>query len=891
MELFQIEHLNFTYPGREQNALEDVSIAVRQGEFITLCGKSGCGKTTLLRLLKTSLAPYGEKSGSICFQGVLLDEVAARDQASQIGFVMQSPDNQIVTDKVWHELAFGLESLGLPTPEIRARVAEMASFFGIQTWFHKKVTELSGGQKQLLNLASVMVMQPAVLILDEPTGQLDPIAAGEFLKTLEKINRELGTTVILTEHRLEEVFPISDRVIVMEKGRIIADAEPREVAEILKSTCHGMYPALPAPMRIHQAVPNSLVCPLTVREGRVWLEEYAKEHPLKPEQIPPATAVEEPQEPAVELQDVWFRYEKASPDVIKGLNLRIGTGELFAILGGNGTGKTTALSLIAGLYKPYRGKVLIGGRETSKIPQGNSGGLGMLPQNPQALFVKKTVYLDLMEILSGQRLSQEEKEKRVENMAALCRIDELMECHPYDLSGGEQQRAAFAKVLLKEPELLILDEPTKGMDARFKQEFADILKELKAGGVTVVMVSHDIEFCAEYADRCAMFFDGTVTSVEAPRTFFAGKNFYTTSANRMARICLPDAVLAEDVILACGGTLPKKRTSSFPPAGKNQEKKPAEDVRKKRSTGRLIVGSIFAFLFLVTLFSYLTDTDLLRLSSLGLTDPFWLQLSHLVEGWIALWCFFPGKELGNREVRKPEETVRKVNRRTILAVLLILIAIPLTLYAGVHFFGNRKYYGISLLILFEIMLPFFLVFEQRKPQARELVLISVLCAVTVAGRAAFATLPQFKPVVALVILSGVCLGGETGFLVGAVSGFVSNFFFGQGPWTPWQMFALGIIGFLAGILFRRGLLKKTRVSLCLFGMLSALLIYGGIMNPSSVLLSYGTLQLQTVLVAYAAGFYFDLIHALSTGFFLWFLAEPMIDKLERVKLKYGLLNK
>ena len=186
MECFKIENLSFTYPTRNEKTLDGVDLEIMHGEFITVCGKSGCGKTTLLRMLKSSLSPHGTIEGRVLFDGVPLDSVSLRDQASKIGFVMQSPENQIVTDKVWHELAFGLESLGFSNGEIRTRVSEMASFFGISDWFHKNVSELSGGQKQLLNLASVMVMQPQVLVLDEPTSRLDPIAAGEFLKTLEK---------------------------------------------------------------------------------------------------------------------------------------------------------------------------------------------------------------------------------------------------------------------------------------------------------------------------------------------------------------------------------------------------------------------------------------------------------------------------------------------------------------------------------------------------------------------------------------------------------------------------------------------------------------------------------------------------------------------------------
>ena len=261
MECFKVENLSFTYPNRESETISNVNFEVSSGEFILVCGKSGCGKTTLLRLLKPSLAPYGTLCGNISFAGSPVSEYDDRAQAERIGFVMQNPDNQIVTDKVWHELAFGLESLGCKTPEIRTRVSEMASFFGIQDWFYKNVTELSGGQKQLLNLASVMVMQPSVLILDEPTSQLDPIAAQEFLNTLKKINRELGISVILSEHRLEDAFPLADRVIVMDGGKIIADDTPGETGKILRDMNHSMYRALPTPVKVYGELENTLPYP------------------------------------------------------------------------------------------------------------------------------------------------------------------------------------------------------------------------------------------------------------------------------------------------------------------------------------------------------------------------------------------------------------------------------------------------------------------------------------------------------------------------------------------------------------------------------------------------------------------------------------------------------
>ncbi|MBE7022147.1 MAG: ATP-binding cassette domain-containing protein [Ruminococcaceae bacterium] len=891
MESFKVENLSFTYPARYKKALDGINFTVGQGEFVLLCGKSGCGKTTLLRLLKSSLAPHGEISGNIFFNGKPLADYDTKEQASGIGFVMQNPDNQVVTDKVWHELAFGLESLGYKQTEIRTRVSEMASFFGIQTWFYKKVTELSGGQKQLLNLASVMAMQPSVLILDEPTSQLDPIAAGEFLKTLEKINRELGTTVILTEHRLEDAFPMADRVIIMDEGTIIANETPNEVGKILTLKNHDMYQALPTPMRIHGKVENTLPCPLTVRDGRVWLSEYSKEKELNPNVIP-KDASKENTDTVIEIKDAWFRYEKELPDIVKGFNLSVNKGELFCLVGGNGTGKTTALSLISGLNTPYRGDVLIKGQSISKIKNLYDGLLGVLPQNPQSVFVKKTVYLDLMEILSNKKLTKEEKEQKVHNISLLCRIENLLESHPYDLSGGEQERAALAKILLMEPEILLLDEPTKGMDAHFKEDFADILLDLKANGVTILMVSHDIEFCAEFADRCALCFDGSITSVDTTRDFFKGKNFYTTSANRMARTCLPDAVLAEDIILACGGKVEKReRQSRHIELHKvKNETKPQKQKAQKLTPARIMIGSIFALLFALTSLSFIADVDVLgfaKVSFLGLET---LQIIAVIEVAVSCFCFFPQRGIGIEVIQVPKSD-RKLTKRTLLGAFLILLLIPLTIYLGVFFLGDRKYYFISLLIILETIMPFCMVFERRKPKARELIVISVLCAIAVSGRAAFFMLPQFKPVVALVIIAGVCFGGETGFLVGSVTGFVSNFFFGQGPWAPWQMFAFGAIGFIAGILFKKGFLRKTKASLCIFGFLATFIIYGGIINPASVIMWQNEITWDMIEAAYIMGIPFDLVHALGTAFFLWFISEPMIDKLERIKIKYGLVER
>lgn len=551
MALYEIKNLNFTYPDTERPAIQNLNFSIEPGEFVVICGKSGCGKTTLLRHFKTVLSPYGKREGEILFEGEKLEEVSVRRQSAQIGYVLQSPDNQIVTDKVWHELAFGVENLGYDQQTIRLRVAEMASFFGIQNWFDKNVEELSGGQKQLLNLASVMAMQPKVLVLDEPTSQLDPIAAGEFLSTIRKINLDLGVTVILIEHRLEEVFPMADQVLVLEEGKQIYFDTPRMVGKDLAD--NDLFLAMPSPVQIYNGTGQEGVCPLTVCEGRNWLEQhYGSCKNMQHREC--FRHRKQERDYVVEAKEVWFRYEKDGRDIVKDLSLQVPKGELFCILGGNGTGKSTTLSLLSGIHRPYRGKILLKGKEIRKIRDKElfHRFLGVLPQNPQTLFVGNTVEEDLWEMFSERSpIRRKEDREKIEKVVGDTQIGHLLHMHPYDLSGGEQQRAALAKVLLLEPEILFLDEPTKGLDGFYKSRLAEIFQKLKEQGITIVMVSHDIEFCAAYGDTCAMFFDGGIVTACAAKEFFTGNSFYTTAANRMARQIFPDAVTVKDVIEAC----------------------------------------------------------------------------------------------------------------------------------------------------------------------------------------------------------------------------------------------------------------------------------------------------------------------------------------------------
>lgn len=638
MALFAFEGLTFRYPEAARDALAEVSLAIEPGQFVLVCGRSGCGKTTLLRHAKSALTPHGFRRGRVLLDGAPLSVVSAREQAARIGFVMQDPDKQIVTDKVWHELAFVLESLGCDERVMHLRVAEMASYFGIQHWFHKEVNELSGGQKQLLNVASVMAARPDMLVLDEPTSQLDPIAASDFLSTVHKINRELGTTIVMSEHRLEEVYALADRVVVMEEGRIVIDGRPGTVAEELHRADSPMALALPtasriawgveggrsdcaggrtflldcsdgvgeggepcssgidaqdpsrsadsfprasmscvqAPLSSTQSCPSAVGIPLTVREGRSWLAGEVAAHPPRRWEFPEGKDCDEalagalagtaagpakmgggvtgaPAGTAVELRDVWFRYERDGSDVLRGTTLSVPAGGFFAVVGGNGTGKSTMLRIICGAGRPYRGKVSVLGRRLKEWKKGDlfQGGVAMLPQDPLNLMVKKTVGDDLREMLEGRDFAEEQRFAAVREVAALTEIESLLGTHPFDLSGGEVQRAALAKVLLSDPRLLLLDEPTKGLDAFFKEKLAALLRSLTARGTTVLMVSHDVEFCASFADTCALFFDGGVAAVNPPRRFFPSNSFYTTAANRISRGVFRNAVTVEEVVELC----------------------------------------------------------------------------------------------------------------------------------------------------------------------------------------------------------------------------------------------------------------------------------------------------------------------------------------------------
>ncbi|MBP1591012.1 MAG: energy-coupling factor ABC transporter ATP-binding protein, partial [Oscillospiraceae bacterium] len=518
--IFRVEDLNFTYPECSSKAVHDVSFKIGKGEFIVLCGSTGSGKSTLLRLLKPEISPNGETTGNILFHGAPLSDCSGRRSASSIGFVMQSPEQQIVTDKVWHELAFGLENLGVPPAEISRRTAETASFFGIGKWYGQNTADLSGGQKQLLNLASVLVMSPEIIILDEPTAQLDPIAASEFINALKRLNEELSLTVVIAEHRLEEVVPLCDRIMVMDEGKLIFNGEPRKIFTEIKNDSPVLR-GLPAAARLYGMTGGKDECPLTVREGRKYIESTFKNDIRT---LPDTSGNSDKKETALEFKNVRFRYSRDGEDILRDLSFKVNTGEIFCILGGNGCGKTTSLRLAADLAKPYSGVIKVFGKKLKEYRNRSlyKECLALLPQDVQTVFLCDSV--------------REELEKCGADTGSLpFNISGLLDKHPYDLSGGEQQAAALARILAAKPKLLLMDEPTKGLDADWKSKMKDILNGLKEQNVTVVIVTHDIEFAAECADRCAMFFDGRIVSEGTPEEFFSANSFYTTAVSRMTR--------------------------------------------------------------------------------------------------------------------------------------------------------------------------------------------------------------------------------------------------------------------------------------------------------------------------------------------------------------------
>lgn len=551
MALLEVKRLSFCYPDEEQWALKDISFQVTEGEVVVLCGPTGCGKTTLLRLLKRELSPAGEERGEIIYRGNPITSYGKGQLTTEIGMVLQDPENQIVMDHVLHELMFGLENIGLSTDVMRRRVAEMAYYFGLEPLLQQETHAISGGQKQLVNLASVLLLRPRLLLLDEPLAQLDPVAAREFIAMVRRLNEEFGVTVILVEHRLEELFAEADQLLVMSQGRLTYSGAPRQVIKDIHEASDATFlPYVPTVPRLFlqlQEQVGQAALPLTVKEGRACLDQLAGvEHAATTDMTEQTDDVRE--NVLLQSRNVYFQYEKDSPLVIKGATLTVYEGDFLALVGGNGSGKTTFIQLCAGLLKPQRGKVKLGGDSIHKLSGAAlAAQVAYLPQNPKLCFTHDTVEKELHDVVA--RLDVENGAADVAAMLDRFHLTAVRHRHPYDLSGGEMQKAALASLLLGQPRLLFADEPTKGLDPMAKRELAQMLTELNAANITIVLVTHDVEFAARHAARTAMLFDGQITACTSSAYFFRENYFYTTTLNRMTRASgLPEVLTLEEAL-------------------------------------------------------------------------------------------------------------------------------------------------------------------------------------------------------------------------------------------------------------------------------------------------------------------------------------------------------
>ncbi|MEH7438343.1 ATP-binding cassette domain-containing protein [Neobacillus drentensis] len=542
MAFIELNDVTFTYPDSSEPAISNLSLTINKGEFIVLFGASGSGKSTLLQLLKKEIQPHGTLLGQLLIDGKNLQ--AADGHSKEIGFVFQDPENQMVADDVLHEIVFGLENIGLSTNAMRNRVAEMVHFFGAEPLLHKKVHELSGGKKQQINLASVLLMQPDILLLDEPTAQLDPVSSREFLDILKRLNDEFGMTIIIAEHRLEEVFTLADQIVMMDQGKVQISGDPREVLpEIWKSTNKAFIPSIPA---LFLETDGKGMIPLSVKEGRKWAQK-SEFQPIHLEKRPTVNSVGGE---LIKVINISCRYDKKGDLILDELALSLQRGEFYALLGGNGSGKSTLLKSLAGLLKLEGGKILLEGKPLKGYKNKElTGKIGYLPQNPKLFFIQDTIEKEIKETMLQWNLTDMNV---VENLLVELGIAHLTSSHPYDLSGGELQKAALACVLLRKPELLLLDEPTKGLDPISKENLANILLTLRKSGMTIFMSTHDVEFAAQYATKCGMMFQGKITSEDEPWKFFNGNFFYTTMIQRIFRDRTTNAPMTlEEVTRPC----------------------------------------------------------------------------------------------------------------------------------------------------------------------------------------------------------------------------------------------------------------------------------------------------------------------------------------------------
>ena len=533
MEKLSCKDLSFRYNTNSADTLKNISFSVSGSGILLVVGKTGSGKSTLLRLMKREISPVGELKGSISILGKAQSELSPMQSACAVAYVSQNPDTQTVTHKVSSELSFALENIGTKPSQILSRVGEMATYFGIEDIYSKPIEQLSGGEKQLCCLCAAAVLSPQILILDEPAAQLDPISSGKLFSVLRRLNSELGTAIIIAEHDPSEIFDMCDSILALDDGKAVffGDRESFVRAAVNDPVLHGY---LPAPTRAALKLSKTV---FTVKAAKTLLEDTFGVTDAQPS----LSAGKPGTDAALKAESVYYRYDRNSEDIISCLDLTVYSGEVFAAVGSNGSGKTTMLKILGGIIRPWQGKVSVSGRNVRSYKNSAlySGCVAVMPQDPYDLFICQTV---------GEELDKANKDNELfKRLCSELSLDPLLDKHPYDLSGGEVQKCALAKLLLSDPKILLLDEPSKGLDPQAKAVLGRMLRKLASEGRAVCIATHDIEFAAEYADRCGLFFNGCIHSAAPCREFFSYNRFYTTAASRIARSVFPDAVTVSEL--------------------------------------------------------------------------------------------------------------------------------------------------------------------------------------------------------------------------------------------------------------------------------------------------------------------------------------------------------
>jgi len=869
MAHLEVKGLTFAYAGSPEPALRNVSLEVRPGELAVLCGATGSGKSTLLRLIKRELAPGGVMSGEILLDGVPLRSWDPRQAAAAVGLVMQDPESQLVADTVEHELAFGMENFGLPRGAMRRRLAEIAGFFGLEPLLDKPLEELSGGRKQAVNLAAALLPQPRLLLLDEPLAQLDPLAARELIALIRRLNEERGVTVILCEHRLDELLPAADRVILLEAGAVAFDGSPADfVRAAWRAGDPGRLAYLPAETAWALRHFGDAVLPdppLDVKTARRMLAAEGLAGPAGggargdggeslrrgKEQGGERTSARRAEEPLLSAEGVFFAYSRDEPAVIRGLDWALRRGEFVALLGANGSGKSTLLQLLAGLRRPQRGGVRLAGVPLHRLPAGTrTARIGYLAQNPLLHFAHETLRDDLVH--AAKFTGSANPEEEAARLARRFDLEPFMERHPHDLSGGERQRAALAVAVAGRPDVLLLDEPTKGLDPFAKAELADELRRLNGEGMTLVMATHDVEFAEAHASRCALLFRGEIAADEPAEAFFRDNFFYVSPLRRLAEAAenaqprpAASGESADRNLRGAGaGMMDDGRGSDGNKPGNGPDNEPGSGPDGGEPDDEPYNG--------------------------------------------------PGGGTGGTAAEnrpKAGAALLLATRAGIRRIPTHLWMIPAAVaYAALGIMAFRR--GTALLAGFALvllaLLPFYARYERKMRGARELALVAVLAALAAVGRVPFALfLPSFTPVTFIVMVTGVVFGAEAGFIAGSMGALVSNFFLGQGPWTPWQMFAWGMAGYTAGLLAHRSAFWRKRTPLAALGLIWGFL-YGWILNAAIAIDQWAQTKSWTnVLAVYAAGLPFDATHAAANVFFLAVFGPAWMRLLARYRDKYS----